>query len=161
MVRSSGPASHAVGLEEVKRAPSNKEGKKEYPARITAGAVENPNPICVRDLKATDDAGDEDEAHMVNQQGMFRKVRNSTNGKLSNTRYEGFFTVYEGPQWADNDKEWFTATGNEVATEISLAAIKKKYTILKNWRSDGEPHPPFWWPASEGPALEVVGCAQS
>jgi hypothetical protein len=86
MVRSAGPASHASGLEEVKRAPPNKKGKaKEYPARITVAAVENPNPICVRDLAATD-GGDEDGAYKANQQGMFRKVRNLTNGTLSNTQ---------------------------------------------------------------------------
>ena len=164
MVRSAGSESLVAGLEEVKRAPPNKKGKakKEYPARITAGEIENPNPICVRDFDATDDAGDEDEAHKVNQQGMFRKVRNLTNGKLSNTRYDGFFTVHQGPQWnRDDNKEWFTATDNEVPTEIALATLKKKYTILKNWRSDNQPHPPFWWPAAEGPALEIVECAQS
>jgi hypothetical protein len=64
MVRSSGSDGLAAGLEEVKRAPPNKKGKakKEYPARITAGEIENPNPICVRDFEATDDAGDKDEA---------------------------------------------------------------------------------------------------
>jgi hypothetical protein len=93
---------------------------------------------------------------------MFCKVRNLTNGKLSNTLYEGFFTVHQGPQWnRDDDKEWFTATGNEVATEISFATLKKKYTILTNWRADDLPHPPFWWPEAEGPVLEVIGCSQS
>ena len=68
----------------------------------------------------------------MNQQGMFRKVRNLTNGKLSNTLYEGFFTVYQGPQpHRDDDKEWFTATDNEVATEIKFATLKKKYTISR------------------------------
>ena len=62
MVRSSGSDGLAAGLEDVKRAPSNKKGKgkKEYPARITAGAVENPNPICVCDFDATDDGEHED-----------------------------------------------------------------------------------------------------
>ena len=163
MVRSVGPATHAAGLEEVKRAPPNKKGKakKQYPARTTVGPVENPNPICVRDFNATADGGDEDEAHKVNQQGMLCKVRNLTNGTLSDTRYEGFFTVYEGPQWADSDKEWFTATGIEHASEHSFATLKKKFTILPNWRSDNQPHPPFWWPAAEGPVLDVVECAQS
>ena len=87
-------------------------------------------------------------------------MRNLTNGKLSNTRYEGFFTIYEGPQ-SEGEKEWFTATGNEHASEISYAKLEQKWTILKNWRSDDEPHPPFWWPAAEGPALETVGCSQS
>ena len=160
MVRSSGSGSLVAGLEEVKRAPPNKKGKgkKEYPARITAGEIENPNPLCVRDYGATDDGAA--EADEVNHQGMFRKMRNLTNGKLSNTRYEGFFTVYEGPL-ADGEKEWKTATLVEHPSEVSYAMLNKKYTILKNWRSDNLPHPPFWWPAAEGPALEVIGCSQS
>ena len=164
MVRSAGPATHAAGLDDVKRAPPIEKGKakKEYPARITVADIENPNPVCFRDFNATDDGEDEEEAHKINHQGMFRKVRNLTNGKLSNTLYEGYFTVHHGPQWdRDDDKEWFTATGNEVATEISLATLKKKYTMLTNWRTDKEPHPPFWWPAAEGPVLEVIGCSQS
>jgi hypothetical protein len=96
----------------------------------------------------------------ANQQGMFRKVRNLTNGTLSNTQYEGFFTIYKGPK-PEGEKEWFTATGNEHASAISFAMLEKKFTILKNWRADDKPHPPFWWPAAEGSALEVVGCAQS
>jgi hypothetical protein len=162
MVRSAGPATHAAGLEEVMRAPPNKgKAKKQYPARITVAAVENPNPICVRDFSATDDGGDEDEAHKVNQQGsMFRKVRNLTNGTLSNTRYEGFFTIYQGPM-PEGEEEWFTATLVEHVSEHSFATLKKKFTILPNWRSDDQPHPPFWWPEAEGPALDVVGCAQS
>ena len=162
MVRSAGSNSLVAGLEEVKRAPPNKKGKgkMQYPARITAAAVENPNPVCFRDFKATDDAGLEDEAHKVNQQGMFRKMRNLTNGKLSNTRYEGFFTVYQGPM-PEGEKEWFTPTLVEHASEHSFATLKKKYTILPNWREDKQPHPPFWWPKAEGPELEVIGCAQS
>ena len=162
MVRSAGSNSLVAGIEEVKRAPSNKKGKgkMQYPARITAAAVENPNPVCFRDFKATDDAGLEDEAHKVNQQGMFRKMRNLTNGTLSNTQYEGFFTIYHGEQ-PEGEKEWYTATGNEHPSEISFAMLEKKFTILKNWRTDDEPHPPFWWTPAKGPVLDVVGCAQS
>ena len=52
--------------------PIAKKGKgKEYPARISVPALENPNPICVRDFSATD--GGDDVANKANQQGMFRK----------------------------------------------------------------------------------------
>ena len=153
-------AANPGDLDDVKRLPIAKKGKgkKEYPARMTAGEPENPNPICVRDFDATD--GDDEEADKINYQGMFRKVRNLTNGTLSNTQYEGFFTIHEGPQW-DSDKEWFTVTLVEHPSIISYAELDKKFTILKNWRSDDLPHPPFWWPAAEGPVLEVIGCSQS
>ena len=56
----------------MKRLPIAKKGKgKEYPARISVPALENPNPICVRDFSATD--GGDDVANKANQQGMFRK----------------------------------------------------------------------------------------
>ena len=160
---SSHTAANPGDLDDVKRLPIAKKGKgkKVYPARITAGEPENPNPICVRDLNATDVGGG--EANKVNKQGMFRKVQNLTNGTLSNTKYEGFFTIHEGLQWGrDDDKEWFTRSGNgEHASEVSYAELDSKYTILKNWRSDDLPHPPFWWPKAEKPELEVIGCAQS
>jgi hypothetical protein len=98
-------------------------------------------------------------ADKINNQGMFRKVRNLTNGKLSENLYEGFFTIYQGPQ-PEGEKEWFTATGNEHPSNHTWAALNK-FTVLSAWRTDDEPHPPFWWPAKEGPALEVVGCSQS
>ena len=120
MVRSAGPATHAAGLEEVKRAPPNKKARP-MSTRLASR--------CLQWRTRTRSASATSLPRMVvnkaNQQGMFRKVRNLTNGTLANTRYERFFTIYEGPK-LEGDKEWFTATGNEHASEISFAKLEKK-----------------------------------
>ena len=153
MVRSQGPATNAAGLVDVKRSSPIKKGKgKEKmppPAKPPANAPEvHPNPVCLRDFNARDAAG-----NLINHQGMFRKVLNLNNGKLQNNLYEGFFTILLHGTAPNGASLWETANGFELPSTITWAAVTKDYTILPDYKTDGQPHPPVWWRTDSYPDL--------
>ena len=145
-----GAATHAEGLVDAKRSKGN--GKEPTPPAEPMPPAETvaevrPDIICVRDYAATIQKGKTGQD--INQQGIFRKQVKS-NGKLSETTYEGFFMVLDGKL---GKLTWTTVSGKTNSSEHKWADMKK-WTILYNYLDDEEDHPPVWWSRNTYPVKE-------
>ena len=153
MVRSAGAATPAAVLVDVKRSSPIEKGKgkeKAYPPWMTGGIDPDrvhPDIVCVRDERASVQG-----ANLINHQGIFCKVVKS-NGKLSNSIYEGFFTILD-----EKTLTWSTVSGVELPSEMTWAAMIK-YTNLKKYLDNKQPHPPVWWTRNHYPTMKRGGLA--